>query len=283
MIRYAFSAMGTDWTILVQHGRADASPEAERVVRDVESRLSRFLPTSAVSRLNRDREASDPVLAAVLRAALTFSRDTRGAFDPSLGAQLASLGYDRTFAEVARPDVAFESGEPSFERGVNVFVEGADVRLAGYGCVDLGGIAKGWAVDRAIETLAEGGAEAVLVDGGGDIAVRGGEWPIGVSDDLVVTLRGGAIATSSTRARRWCSSSGRWFHHVVNPRTGLSAESPVDTVTVVAPDATTADVLATAALVDPSGQMPRLSSRGYQAAMRDRSGAWYTTPNWSAA
>jgi len=282
VIRYAFSAMGTDWTILVQHGRADASPEAERVVRDVESRLSRFLPTSAVSRLNHDREASDPVLAAVLRAALTFSRDTCGAFDPCLGAQLASLGYDRTFPEVAR-DVAFESGEPSLERGVHVFVEGVDVRLVGPGRVDLGGIAKGWAVDRAIETLAEGGAEAVLVDGGGDIAVRGGEWPIGVSDDLVVTLRGGGIATSSTCARRWCSSSGRWFHHVVNPRTGLSAESPVDTVTVVAPDATTADVLATAALVDPSGQMPRLSSRGYQAAMRDQSGAWYTTPNWSAA
>lgn len=295
MKRHPFFAMGTTWTILVEHCRADAVVQAELLVRDIEARLSRFSPTSAIAHLDRDREVSDPVLAAVLREAMIFRRDTGGAFDPRLGAQLASLGYDRTLAEVGAARARFRgeevgpfarevgraSGEPEVLGDLDVIVEGDHVRLEGSGRVDVGGIAKGWTVDRVLDQLLGAGAEAALVDGGGDIAVRG-EWPIGVGDDWSVTLRDAAVATSSTRVRRWRSANGRWAHHVLCPRTGLPAESPIDTVTVVAANATTADALATAALVDPSGQLPRLSSPGHQAAMRSPSGAWYTTPNWSA-
>lgn len=299
MKRHPFFAMGTDWTILVEDCRAEALVQAELLVRDIEARLSRFSGSSAVSHLDRDREVSDPVLATVLREAMIFQRDTGGAFDPRLGAQLASLGYDRTLDDVSPASTRFlvEStrflrdispstretfrGSPEDLEELEVIVEGDHVRLEGPGSVDLGGIAKGWTVDRVIDHLLEAGADAILVDGGGDIAVRG-EWPIGVGDDLSITLRDGAVATSSTCVRRWRSSHGSWFHHVLCPRTGLPAESPIDTVTVVAPNATTADALATAALVDPSGQLPRLSSPGHQAAMRSPSGAWYTTPNWSA-
>ncbi|MBK8592915.1 MAG: FAD:protein FMN transferase [Sandaracinaceae bacterium] len=280
MKQHAFLAMGTDWTILADGCGPEALVQAERLVRDVEGRLSRFLPDSAVSRLNRDREASDPVLAAVLHEAMGFLRDTGGAFDPRLGAQLASLGYDRPFAEVRSP-----AGSPRLDevQELQVMIEGAHVSLEGNGSVDLGGIAKGWTVDRVLDALVAAGAGAVLVDGGGDIAVRGAEWPIGVDDDLSVLLRDGAVATSSTRGRRWQSAQGQHAHHILSARTGLPATSPVDTVTVVAPNATTADALATAALVDPSGQLPRLTGPGYQAAMRASSGAWYTTPNWSEA
>ncbi len=280
MKQHAFLAMGTDWTILADGCGAEAMNRAERLVRDVEGRLSRFLPDSAVSRLNRDREASDPVLAAVLHEAMGFWRDTGGAFDPRLGAQLASLGYDRPFADVMSPAGSWRGADAQV---LHVIIEGDRVRLEGAGSVDLGGIAKGWTVDRVLDGLVVAGAEAVLVDGGGDIAVRGAEWPIGLDDDLSVLLRDGAVATSSTRGRCWQSAHGQHAHHILSARTGLPAESPVDTVTVVAPNATTADALATAALVDPSGQLPLLTGPGYQAAMRASSGAWYTTPNWSDA
>ena len=280
MKQRTFQAMGTDWTVLAEGCDSEAMIAAEERVRDVEERLSRFLPHSAVSRLNRDREASDPVLAAVMHEAMGFWRDTGGAFDPRLGAQLASLGYDRPFAELVGPTGSWRCS-PSQE--LHVIIEGESVRLDGTGSVDLGGIAKGWTVDRVREGLVAAGAHAVLVDGGGDMAVCGAEWPIGVDDDLSVLLRDGAVATSSTRGRRWQSAQGQHAHHILSARTGLPAESPVDTVTVVAPNATTADALATAALVDPSGQLPRLTGPGYQAAMRASSGAWYTTPNWSEA
>lgn len=280
MKQHAFLAMGTDWAILAEGCSAETLAQAERLVRDVEGRLSRFLPDSAVSRLNRDREASDPVLASVLREAMGFWRDTGGAFDPRLGAQLASLGYDRPFAEVRSPAGSTRS---EAVQALEVVIDGDRVRLEGTGSVDLGGIAKGWTVDRVVDGLVRGGAEAVLVDGGGDIAVRGGEWPIGWGDDTSVTLRDGAIATSSTQERRWHSAQGQRLHHVLNPRTGLPATSAFDTVTVLAPNATTADALATATLVDASRQLPRLKGPGYQAAMRAPSGHWFTTPNWSAA
>ncbi|MCB9626496.1 MAG: FAD:protein FMN transferase [Sandaracinaceae bacterium] len=280
MKQHAFLAMGTDWMILAEGCGADALVQAERSVRDAEGRLSRFLPDSAVSRLNRHREARDPVLAAVLREAMGFWRDTGGAFDPRLGSQLASLGYDRPFVEMTSPVGSWRRADAP---GLQVMLEGDRVRLEGSGSVDLGGIAKGWTVDRVLDALVAAGAEAVLVDGGGDIAVRGADWPIGLDDDLSVLLRDGAVATSSTRARRWQSAQGPHAHHVLSARTGLPAETPVDTVTVVAPNATTADALATAALVDPAGQLPRLTGPGYQAAMRAASGAWYTTPNWCEA
>lgn len=280
MKQRAFLAMGTDWLILADGCGPEALIQAERSVRDAERRLSRFLPDSAVSRLNRDREASDPVLALVVRQAMGFWRDTGGAFDPRLGSQLASLGYDRPFAEVTSPAGSWRVTDAP---ALQVILEDDHVRLEGPGSVDLGGIAKGWTVDRVLDALVAAGAEAVLVDGGGDIAVRGADWPIGLDDDLSVLLRDGAVATSSTRGRCWRSAQGRQAHHILSARTGLPVESPVDTVTVVAPNATTADALATAALVDPSSQLPRLTGPGYQAAMRASSGAWYTTPNWIEA
>ncbi|HVH29375.1 MAG TPA: FAD:protein FMN transferase [Vicinamibacterales bacterium] len=131
------------------------------------------------------------------------------------------------------------------------------VDLPGDLALDLGGIAKGWAVDHVALTLAPLGP--VLVDAGGDLRVVGtvdGEpWPIGVQepftperDRALVRLRSGALATSSTGGRRWLRGD-RMLHHVIDPRTGTSADTDLYAVTVHAPDAITADVAAKVALV----------------------------------
>ena len=122
--------------------------------------------------------------------------------------------------------------------------------------LDLGGIAKGWAADRAADVL--GMAGACLVSMGGDISVRGsldGEpWPIEVmhgDGPAVIGLTRGGLATSGTDRRRW-RRGGEQMHHVIDPATGRPSTTDLVRVTTVAEDAAHAEAWATALLV--SGQ-----------------------------
>lgn len=278
MIRHEFYAMGTHWAILCEQCDPNTLTAAENLVRDYEARLSRFRPDSALSTLNSKRRVTDPIVARVLHEALVFRETTHGRFDPTLGLQLASLGYDRDFATLAS-ESSSGTTHPSFE--LDIRIQDETITLEGPGLIDLGGIAKGWTVDRVLEFLTTNNAYEILVDGGGDIRVLGGQWSISVGDDFFVTLKSRAIATSSTCKRRWTSGQGQALHHILDPRTGLPANTTVDTVTVIATDAMTADAWATATLVDPAAQLPLFFKGDTQAAVRALNGSWYTTPNWS--
>jgi len=260
-----FRAMNTDWCILADDPAA--MREAERRVRDVEARLSRFLPGSALSRLNQQRRAEDPLLAAVLREALRLRDLTGGAFDPTLGAAVLAAGYDRSFELLDRP----QRGRPDANPRPRVHLDGDHVELEGDGLIDLGGIAKGYAVDLA----AAGLRAPYLVDGGGDIRVGGPGWPIGVAEDRAVIAEDQAVATSSTLARRWVTADGERGHHIITPRSGLPSSAAEEAV-VVAPDAATADALATALIADPVATLPALSRLGAEAMLR--AAGWWMTP-----
>jgi thiamine biosynthesis lipoprotein len=132
--------------------------------------------------------------------------------------------------------------------------------------LDFGGIGKGWAADEAVKLLAKYGP--ALVDAGGDIAVSGAAtrsvyWPVGVDSpsasdnggpaalgDLleILAISSGGISTSGIDYRRW-QQGGEWRHHIIDPRTGLPAQTDVLTVTVVAPTACVAEVAAKAVLL----------------------------------
>ena len=112
--------------------------------------------------------------------------------------------------------------------------------------LDLGGIAKGYAVDRAAKILGELGP--CLVDAGGDIAARGGGWPIGLDTGdgtLTLELGDGAVATSGRDRRHWTRGSEE-LHHIIDPGTGLPATGDLLRVTAVAATATEAEVRAKA-------------------------------------
>ena len=112
--------------------------------------------------------------------------------------------------------------------------------------LDLGGIAKGYAVDRAAKILGELGP--CLVDAGGDIAARGGGWPIGLDTGdgtLTLELGDGAVATSGRDRRHWTRGSEE-LHHIIDPATGLPAAGDLLRVTAVAATATDAEVRAKA-------------------------------------
>lgn len=270
----AFLATGTEWWVACDH--REALDEAESFVREAEGRLSRFLPDSSLSRLNRDRTVDDPMLAEVVRAALGMRELTGGAFDPTLALRIRELGYDRTFEAIRAPKPAGEHRPCSLV----VTTDDANVRLEGDGELDLGGIAKGWIVDRAVDVLIAAGARDVIVDGGGDIRVHGAPCPIEYAPDHVVRVESEAIATSSIRRRSWRDSQGRALHHVLDPRTGNPATPTVHTVTICAGQAVLADALATAALVDPTRVFAMLPALEARAAACDEEGRWWTTRNW---
>lgn len=298
---HTFAAMGTTFWLQVEGIAHEVLPCAERLVRDVEARLSRFLPGSALSRLNIEREMSDPMLAAVTREALRARDRTGGAFDPTLGDALIAAGYDRSFERLSpvegrqvADDCRVRPPAPSAGRAsrghpldlsnreLAVWIEGDRVRLTGTGMLDLGGIAKGWTVDRVAEQLEAAGATGWVVDGGGDIRVGGqppdGEWRLGIGDDYAIGLVTGAVATSSSRKRRWRTLGGEG-HHILDPRTGKPSAGAVDTAVVVAHDAITADVLATALIADFGGAWPALDRQGAAALVHTHAHGWQMTPN----
>lgn len=230
---------------------------------EVEAELSRFRSSSGLSRLNaaagHGPQPVSPLLWTVLTHTLDAARRTRGMFDPTLLDQLRAAGYDRSFELLVGDtrNARTPGKSPWGWHCIHLDEASGLVELpAGYG-IDLGGIAKGWAVDRVAVSLAKHGP--VLVDAGGDIrtiGAPGGEpWPVAVQDPFdeardcaVLALADGAVATSSIGRRRW-QSGGQIMHHLIDPRTGQPSDSDLHTVTVLAPTAEEAEVAAKTVLM----------------------------------
>jgi thiamine biosynthesis lipoprotein len=243
--------MGTTIELLLDAEDGEQAQSALRAVEEeferLEAMLSRFRPDSELSRLNRDGQIlAPPDLERVVGLALEAREQTAGRFDPTVFDALARAGYDRSFEQVAA-EAAAEAGEDSLEGAscggrVTIDPETARLEIEPGFRIDLGGIGKGYAVDRAIEILAVEGP--CLVNAGGDLAVRGDRpWPVGVEDGPTLELTRGAIATSGRDRRHWRRGSEE-RHHLIDPATGRPAETDLIRVTVVAPSAVEADVLA---------------------------------------
>jgi thiamine biosynthesis lipoprotein len=227
--------------------------------------LSRFLPDSELSRLNR-RVGSPTAVSATLwetvGVALAAARASDGIVSPALLPALEAAGYERTFATLDRDRPAapspWPSPAPDAWRGIQRRARRRAIFLPPRARLDLAGTAKGWAADRAAQRLSAAGP--ALVDAGGDIAVSGpradgSPWPVAVGtadDDApdldLVRLCGGGIATSGIDFRRW-QRGGIWRHHLIDPRTGQPAETDVITASVIGPSATAAEVGAKVALI----------------------------------
>jgi FAD:protein FMN transferase len=244
MEQRCFRAMGTEIELLVDAaGADDALDAAENEFHRLESALSRFRDDSELSKLNRlgTIEASDDLLR-VTDLALAARDETAGRFDPTVHDAIVAAGYDRTFEELA-PDGP--AARPA-RCGGGVRIVGRRILLASGVRLDFGGIGKGYAAERGADILAAAGP--CLVNAGGDIAVRGGSWPIGIeagSDTLTVELTRGGLATSGRDRRRWRRGAGH-VHHLIDPRTGAPSDGDLLRATVVAGDAVGAEVWAKA-------------------------------------
>ena len=239
----------------------NARTPSRRCSRNGRTTLSRFRPESELSRLNARAGAPvrlGSILFAAVEASLEAARATGGLFDPTLLHELVRMGYDQSFEEIGDGD-ATPAGRPrggGAWRGIVVDSSAGTVTLPAGSGLDLGGIAKGMAVDASLERLSGLGVDAALVSAGGDLAVHGlppGEraWGVlvgGDPDGPVVPLVRGALATSGTARRRWKQGPVE-RHHLVDPETGEPAAGGLRQVTAAGGSCRSAEVGATAAFV----------------------------------
>lgn len=255
-----FGAMGSETHLVVVGGDPSLVDVGRARIAELEQRWSRFLPDSEISRLNAAAgaplEVSDDTIALVTRA-IEGWRFTGGTYDPTVLGAMLRAGYDRTFDEVAASATSVMND--LFLACTDIEVDGNTVTLPAGTGFDPGGIGKGLAADLVATELREAGAEGVCVNMGGDVRVSGlspagGGWGVAVQHVhqsaplAVVTVTEGAVASSTTLKRRW-TVDGERRHHLIDPRTGESADTDLDHVTVVAGSAWAAEVLAKAVLI----------------------------------
>jgi thiamine biosynthesis lipoprotein len=234
------------------HSAQAAAAAAFAEVAAIDASMSDWKPESELSRLNEAGEAvvSDRLFE-VLTVALRIASLTAGAFDPTIGAAVRVWREERVPGEEERREILSKVGwrhlrlDPAKRRAR---IERPGVRL------DLGGIAKGYAADRALAVLARKGVVSALVAVAGDISLGdpppGAEaWRIAIGGDGsgVLLLRNRGVSTSGD-AERFIEIDGARYSHIVDPRTAIGLPGGTQ-ATVVAPSATLADALATAACV----------------------------------
>jgi thiamine biosynthesis lipoprotein len=230
-------------------------------MRRVDALMSHYKPESQLSQINqraaREAVKVDPELVSLIERAGEFSELTGGAFDITY----ASVGYLYDYRAHTRPtdeQIAAGLGAVNWHH-VQVDRDALTVRFAREGVrIDLGGIAKGYAVDRAIGILASMGIHHASVTAGGDSRIVGDRfgrpWIIGIRhpDDperviARIPMVDAAISTSGDY-ERYFDENGQRYHHIIDPHTGRSAGA-VRSVTIIGPDATTTDGLSTSVFV----------------------------------
>ena len=199
-----------------------------------------------------------PLLADLVAAALRAARVTGGDVDPTVGAALNGLGYDRDFAAITGRVVAPAVRVFPAPDWRAVELRDRELTVPDGVLLDLGATAKAVAADRAAAQVARRLGIGVMVALGGDIATAGpapeGGWRVLVQDRpgdpccIVRLPAGAALATSSTAVRRW-GRPGELLHHIVDPRTGRPAPPVWRTVSVAAHSCLAANTLSTAAIV----------------------------------
>jgi thiamine biosynthesis lipoprotein len=308
--------MGTKISLSLRSDSADraaaAAREAFASLDRLTAELNRYDSWSPLATLNHTGSLVDapPALTAVLDLALAVGRATNGAFDPTVGPLVNLFGGSEPrvppgdLAQAMSPGRRHRPGpapDPTALAEVRDLIgsqhvqrQGRRIGFARQGMsLTLDGVAKGWIVDAMATGLRDAGIHDFLLDAGGDIRVQGRPepgrpWTVAIQDpDLgenwpdVIALHGGAVATSGSY--EFYFDPDRTRHHIV---AGGDGRSPTDlaSVTVCAPDAATADALATAVFVlGPVVGLRRIESMtGCECLLIAPDGLRHATSGWAA-
>lgn len=244
-------------------------PNSEQLVDEVfatmeelESKLSRFLDESEVSLINNNAgewvEVS-PIALDVIELGISLGELTQGAFDITIGAVLELWGFGTGFYYVPTEAELAEALATVDYRQVEVDRTSGKVRIPAGTVLDLGGIAKGFIVDRAIDRLRDAGVSRAIINAGGDISVIGRRpddvpWRVGVQDPAepseirwILPLDDQSVVTSGDY-QRFFEYEGERFHHIIDPRTGFPARG-LHSVTIVGTEAALSDAFSTTVFV----------------------------------
>ncbi|MEM8500046.1 MAG: FAD:protein FMN transferase [Pseudomonadota bacterium] len=259
-------AMGTEVSVQLWSDSEQIANDAMRSVlaemQRVDKRFSPYIANSELSKLNKLAYAGPVKVSTemfqLLASAESVARLSDGAFDITFSA----VGHLYDYRQARQPSASELNGAISAVSYQHVVLNAGDstVRFSHPGTrVDLGGIAKGHAVDRGIHLLKTFGIRQALVSAGGDSRLlgdrRGQPWVTGIKDPrgreslLMLPLDNVAISTSGDYERYFIDSeTGERHHHILSPKTGKSV-SELRSATVLAEDSTTADALSTTVFV----------------------------------
>lgn len=232
----------------------------------LENTLSRFVPQSEISKVNKSAGKNCENLLSfdtyeLLSRAVELSKISQGLFDVTIG-PLVDLWNYKYASEVP--------AEAKIHKTVH-FVNYRDLvlnphkRTAGLRrsrqCIDLGGIGKGFSSDRFIEILKKYGITSAFINIGGNVSTLGNKpdgspWCVGIrhprdGNSLIgaVTVSGKSVVTSGDYERYFIDCDGKRRHHILDPTTGYPAESGLISVTIIADSAMNADALSTGIFV----------------------------------
>jgi len=257
--------MGTVIRVELWHDDAQQAKLLISAVMDEMHRIDRLMSpykkNSELSRINQ-RAATQPVkisteLYDLIERSLHFSRLTSGAFDITY----ASIGRYYDYRKKTYPSEQIINKNINKINYKNIILN-KKTRSITFAVndvyIDLGGIAKGHAVDRSFEILEKSGIKHAIITAGGDSRIlgdkRGRPWVLGIRDPRkarhvkgTLPLTDTALSTSGDY-ERYFVKDGEHFHHILNPSTGKSAKT-LRSVTVIGPDATTTDALSTSIFI----------------------------------
>ena len=251
--------MGTRVTVeLWSENSTDANHCSDEVFAEmhrIDGLMSPYKSTSEVFDINQNASQRpvtvSPELFKLLQQSTRFSEQSEGAFDITF----ASIGFQYDYRKGQQPDQQTINRQLVTINYKNLVLKNQTVKFAMPGMsIDLGGIAKGYAVDQAIKILRQCGIQQALVSAGGDSRILGDKqgrpWVIGIQHPrkkqavaLSIPLSDSAISTSGDYERFFLSNNER-IHHIINPQTGKSAKHSWS-ATVIGPDATSTDALST--------------------------------------
>ena len=270
LIRFSRRAMACQFEVVLQADRdrrgQTAALEALDLVEALEAQMTIYRDASEVSRINQSAAARpfcvEPRLFELFERAVEICRETDGAFDMTAGPLAQLWGFSQRQGAVPSEESLRAALARVGTDRLELDRDASTIHFASPGVeLDLGAIGKGYALDRCAEAMSAAGVGDYLLQGGrSSVLARGATtqqdegppgWKVGIGDPLrperrfaEIRLHDAALATSGSGSQ-FFRHEGKRYGHILDPRNGRPAEG-VYSVTVVAPDALTADALATA-------------------------------------
>ena len=290
--RIDFQVMGTNFFCLVVGGNNEICDAVYQFANELETKWSRYIPTSELMQINNNPESMIQVSDATLRLVNEMKNGfevTQGIFSGNILGELIDLGFANsrinpenvTNWQARAKSVADLSD-------VEIDLQNKSVSVPSGVALDSGGIGKGLAADLMSDYAMQLGAMGIAVFAGGDVAVKGmapdaAGWKVNISDpggvdkfiDTVSLSRGG-LATSSPMGWRIKDA-----HHIIDPRTHKSSDSDVLQATIIAQNASQAEVLAKMCVILGSHEgISRIDSLGVAALVIDNTYQVHTSQHW---
>ena len=261
MQQFSFSGLGTKWSIILDLPQLPQSllTAVVDLTHKFESRYSRFLPDSEISKINHATSPYplSPELEIMLEFGLKLKKLTNNHFNLSIAALLSGLGYN--------PNYSFSPNQSLINQDLPTYeIKDHHLVFTQPPQIDLGSLGKGFLIDKIANFLTDQQIDHFLIDGGGDIFATQKEdnspWQIAIEHPhdpsqaiATLNLNNQAVATSSSQKRRFADN-----HHLLNPKTKTSS-STILSISILSSSAFIADALATAFFVTPANLWPILN------------------------